>query len=235
MKVNVARRNAEGAPGGLYYGNYGGNVPRRPARREVICKYWVAGCCRNDHCKFSHGGLPQQNPYCLNVKNTFAPKKWCRDLNAPQKRMATVTRTDPLNMKVKATTPLKPDTTHPARKRNTSHLIEEAARILAQKKNMSTAITKQETVAPNVNDEAVHEKVVDKKTIQKSLVNIALSKVEKVCEQWAKGDCVDGTKCTYLHSWFRGDGFFRMALLQGHGKVKHCRLGFIYVYCHRIV
>ncbi|XP_065628410.1 zinc finger CCCH domain-containing protein 48-like [Quercus suber] len=39
-----------------------------------------------------------------------------------------------------------------------------------------------------------------------------------VCEFWVQGTCVYGDQCPYLHSWFRGDKFKRLAELQGHNK-----------------
>ncbi|GAB4845120.1 Zinc finger CCCH domain-containing protein 48 [Ancistrocladus abbreviatus] len=41
---------------------------------------------------------------------------------------------------------------------------------------------------------------------------------KKICEYWITGNCLDGEKCCYLHSWYYGDGFTLMTQLEGHKK-----------------
>ncbi|KAE9598478.1 hypothetical protein Lal_00027010 [Lupinus albus] len=42
---------------------------------------------------------------------------------------------------------------------------------------------------------------------------------QSLCMYWVNGNCVHGDKCQNLHSWFYGDGFSTLALLQEHKKV----------------
>ncbi|KAL0009023.1 hypothetical protein SO802_010525 [Lithocarpus litseifolius] len=53
---------------------------------------------------------------------------------------------------------------------------------------------------------------------EKPLEHVPKKTAEKVCEFWVQGTCVYGDQCPYLHSWFRGDKFKRLAELQGHNK-----------------
>lgn len=42
---------------------------------------------------------------------------------------------------------------------------------------------------------------------------------DKICKYWMSGHCGRGDECWYLHSWYCGDGFTRLAKLEGHKKV----------------
>lgn len=50
---------------------------------------------------------------------------------------------------------------------------------------------------------------------------------EKICGYWLKGKCSYGDKCRNLHSWFVGETFSFLTLLEGHQKVV-----FVYDYMH---
>ncbi|KAK9273743.1 hypothetical protein L1049_018553 [Liquidambar formosana] len=56
------------------------------------------------------------------------------------------------------------------------------------------------------------EKITEKKE------KVTEKNQETVCEYWVSGNCVHADKCQYLHSWFRGEGFSRLAQLEGHKK-----------------
>ncbi|KAK9273123.1 hypothetical protein L1049_017930 [Liquidambar formosana] len=47
---------------------------------------------------------------------------------------------------------------------------------------------------------------------------ISQTNQERVCQYWVLDNCVQGDRCQYLHSWFSGDGFSRLAQLEGHKK-----------------
>lgn len=49
--------------------------------------------------------------------------------------------------------------------------------------------------------------------------NVVQKFPEKVCKFWVVGNCVEGDRCPYLHTWFRGAGFSMLVKLQGHKKV----------------
>ncbi|VVA34373.1 PREDICTED: zinc finger [Prunus dulcis] len=48
--------------------------------------------------------------------------------------------------------------------------------------------------------------------------NVVQKSPEKVCKFWVVANCVEGDRCPYLHTWFRGAGFSMLAKLQGHKK-----------------
>ncbi|CAM8907341.1 unnamed protein product [Rhodiola kirilowii] len=210
MKIKAAQRVPQGAPRYTPFGDFN---QRRSARKIVICKYWVAGCCKNDQCKFSHGDLPPQYTGYQNVKYNSAPKKWSRDMNASQKKTSNA-----VPSKTKPITPLKSELTNPAKQRIITLLKREAVPIVTQKKNVSASFSNKDTMSPNSQMEIVHEKVDNKRTTPNSQGEIIPQEVERVCERWVMGNCADAEKCMYLHYWFRGDGFTRMALLEGHKK-----------------
>ncbi|KAL9689978.1 hypothetical protein QQ045_010371 [Rhodiola kirilowii] len=232
MKINAAQRVRKGGPRYTPLGDFKSNHQRRSARKIVICKYWVAGCCKNDQCKFSHGDLPPQYTGYQNVKYNSAPKKWSRDMNPSQKKTSYARVNVP--SKIKPITPLKSELTNPAKQRIITLLKREAALTTTQKKNVSAAFSN--TMSPNSQMKIIHEKLDNKRTTLNSQMEIVHEKVdskattpnsqgeilpqevERVCEQWVLGNCADAEKCRYLHSWFRGDGFTRVALLEGHNK-----------------
>uniref|UniRef100_A0A7N0SVE5 C3H1-type domain-containing protein n=2 Tax=Kalanchoe fedtschenkoi TaxID=63787 RepID=A0A7N0SVE5_KALFE len=216
MKIRHGGRVSEA--GRPYFVSFNGDLPKKTAWKGVMCKYWLAGCCKNESCKFRHGDLPPGCRDYLKVKHKSAPKKWCRDMNAPQKKIATARVTGP--SKPKATTPLKPKPTVPVKQRIIALLKQEVvAATNAQKKNLSAALGNKEAVSPNTQVEIYLEKVDNKKTTCPNILGeIAPQNVDRVCRQWILGNCEDAAKCIFLHSWFSGDGFTRMALLEGHEK-----------------
>ncbi|CAM8901883.1 unnamed protein product [Rhodiola kirilowii] len=232
MKIKAAQRVRQGGPRYTPLGDFKSNHQRRSARKIVICKYWVAGCCKNDQCKFSHGDLPPKYTGYQHLKYNSAPKKWSRDMNASQKKTSYARVNVP--SKIKPITPLKSELTNPAKQRIITLLKREAALTTTQKKNVSAAFSN--TMSPNSQMKIIHENLDNKRTILNSQMEIVHEKVDSkattpnsqgeilpqeveiVCEQWVLGNCTDAEKCRYLHSWFRGDGFIRVALLEGHNK-----------------
>lgn len=52
-----------------------------------------------------------------------------------------------------------------------------------------------------------------------SIISIEKKKRKTVCKSWLNGSCARGDRCSYLHSWFYGEGFSKLSTLHGHNMV----------------
>ena len=86
------------------------------------------------------------------------------------------------------------------------------------KKKSPESVSESSSECSVVENDSNLENVVEEKPLE----HVPKKTAERVCEFWVQGTCVYGDQCPYLHSWFRGDKFKRLAELQGHNKVPIC-------------
>ena len=83
---------------------------------------------------------------------------------------------------------------------------------------LAESVSESSSECSAVENDSKLENVVEEKPLE----HVPKKTAEMVCEFWVQGTCVYGDRCPYLHSWFRGDKFKRLAELQGHNKVPIC-------------
>ncbi|KAF3950870.1 hypothetical protein CMV_023429 [Castanea mollissima] len=79
---------------------------------------------------------------------------------------------------------------------------------------LAESISESSSECSVVENDSNLENVVEEKPLE----HVPKKTAESVCEFWVQGTCVYGDQCPYLHSWFSGDKFKRLAELQGHNK-----------------
>ncbi|XP_016182964.1 zinc finger CCCH domain-containing protein 48 [Arachis ipaensis] len=158
------------------------------------CKYWLAGRCNRNPCKFLHSlsTLPS------NVHNANMTYMHSKNPHLSAEKMASSSVKKPTNCAPKAFK--KP--ANCARKAVECGSEAMSVEKPTQCEQMDISIEKTESV----------EEVA---TVAKS----PMEKSRSICKYWMTDNCVHGDLCQNLHSWFYGDGFTTLAKLHEHKKV----------------
>ncbi|MED6204275.1 hypothetical protein PIB30_007746 [Stylosanthes scabra] len=164
------------------------------------CKYWLAGRCNRNPCRFSHT-LPTSpsniyyNPYTTynhsKKPTTCTPKPLQKPPNHAPKALVSVEK--PINCRGEAMSVEK--------------VIECGPKAMSVEK--ATKCEQKPLLIEKTID------VEDAATVAKASVE----KSRSICKYWMTDNCVHGDLCPDLHSWFYGDGFSPLAKLHEHNKV----------------
>ncbi|XP_042480623.1 zinc finger CCCH domain-containing protein 17-like [Macadamia integrifolia] len=179
------------------------------AKPLKVCRYWRSGRCNRNPCPFLHRELPP--PPSINGMASNRPRKsapsntWVRNQGAGAANVTHKTED----------------------KNNGSGLISVSRKmqdkvcpkvpLKTQNNNHGTGL---DSVPHKMQDKDCHN--VPCKTQNTNhgagLDSVPGKKQDKVCRYWLAGNCSNGDKCKYLHSWFLSDSFTLLKKLEGHQK-----------------
>ncbi|MED6210344.1 hypothetical protein PIB30_063248, partial [Stylosanthes scabra] len=163
------------------------------------CKYWVAGRCNRNPCRFSHSLPTSPSNVYYNPNTTYIHSKK-PTICAPKAVQK------PANHKPKAVVSVEKPTKCQAEAMSVEKLIECAPK--------ATSVEK----ATNCDQKS---SLIEKTADVEDAATVAIAPVEKsrsICKYWMTDNCVHGDLCPNLHSWFYGDGFSPLAKLHEHNK-----------------
>ncbi|XP_057533320.1 zinc finger CCCH domain-containing protein 48-like [Amaranthus tricolor] len=213
----------------LSWGRQSANVP--------ICKFWLAGDCRRNPCRFAHPKIAapvtsalrssqmrfkqshiRQSQMKVNmkeVKNKAIDN--CAKSRAIRLNRYVLKRSDTLQRQLKADIKVEhEDGIELKRKKK-----EPSENKIKENENGNELKRMRKVPSENKVEECVP--VEKRNNVSSSDVcnlvseNIQMSKGIKVCEQWVKKSCDFGEQ-QFLHSWSYGDGFSMLAQLEGHSE-----------------
>ncbi|XP_030967662.1 zinc finger CCCH domain-containing protein 17-like [Quercus lobata] len=200
MEIKTARRGPQGKESSVFDRLGAGRGGHLNNSSNKICKFWLSGRCLKNPCRFAHSETPdvttihrpRQTPYYPHSSNALVSNTWRR---AP--RISQNVQEKVVNHKSSENVPGKSE----------SDLDD-------IKKKSPESVSESSSECSVVENDSNLENVVEEKPLE----HVPKKTAEMVCEFWVQGTCVYGDQCPYLHSWFRGDKFKRLAELQGHNK-----------------
>ncbi|XP_050218805.1 zinc finger CCCH domain-containing protein 48-like [Mercurialis annua] len=167
-----------------------------------VCKYWLAGKCSRNPCKFMHTEVRAPNKvyrrpdYQSNAVLEEVKKHKKSFSCGPNNSLALSHQTRSISDHVNKNLPGKHNSL--ALSHQTGSVSDHVNKdLLGKQNNMKTNIVST-TVSGASEDISVKETT------------------EKACVQWMSGTCAKGDGCQFLHTWFCGDWFSMLAKLQGH-------------------
>ncbi|CAO2835016.1 unnamed protein product [Amaranthus hypochondriacus] len=210
----------------------------RQSANVPICKFWLAGDCRRNPCRFAHPKIdaPVNSDLRLNqmrfkqchirqsllkanmkeVKNKAIDN--CVKSRVIRLNRSVFKRSDTLQRQLKADIRVE----HEDGIELKSKKKEPSENKVEENENGNELKRMQKLPSENKVEECVP--VEKRNNVSSSDVcnavteNIQMSKGIKVCEQWIKKSCHFGEHCKFLHSWSYGDGFSMLAQLEGHSE-----------------
>ncbi|XP_065623384.1 zinc finger CCCH domain-containing protein 17-like [Quercus suber] len=203
MEIKIARRGPQGKESSVFDRLGAGQGGHLNNSSNKICKFWLSGRCLKNPCRFAHSETPdvatihspRQTPYYPHSSNALVSNTWRRAPRNSQNVQVKV-----VNHKYSENVPGKSESDLEDIKKKSPELVE--------------SISESSSECSVVENDSILENVVEEKPLE----HVPKKTTEMVCEFWVQGTCVYGDQCPYLHSWFRGDKFKRLAELQGHNK-----------------
>nr|POE51298.1 zinc finger ccch domain-containing protein 48 [Quercus suber] len=161
-----------------------------------ICKFWLSGRCLKNPCRFAHSETPDVATIHRHRQTPYYP-------HSSNALVSNTWRRGPRNSQ---------NVQEKVVKKKSESDLEDI------KKKLAESVSEGSSECSVVENDSNLENVVEEKPLE----HVPKKTTEMVCEFWVQGTCVYGDQCPYLHSWFRGDKFKRLAELQGHNKVPIC-------------
>ncbi|XP_015950262.1 zinc finger CCCH domain-containing protein 48 [Arachis duranensis] len=164
------------------------------------CKYWLAGRCNRNPCRFSHSSPTLPSNAYYNGNTTYKHSK--QPTNCASKTLEKPANRAPMAV-VSVEKPTKCEPMAMSDEKITVCGLE-AVSVEEPTKCVQKAV--------------LIEKTADVEDVDTVIAEAPVEKSRSICKYWMTDTCVHGDLCQNLHSWFYGDGFSTLARLHEHKK-----------------